>query len=48
MIDTEVIKPVVEWDERLQHMGAPGVHIFVLSDVELCQLAMEQLKEKFE
>ena len=47
VVDPSVIKPFVELVERLQAMGAPGVHIFVLSDVELCQLAMEKLKGRF-
>lgn len=46
-VDPVVIKPFVELVERLQVLGAPGVHIFVLSDVELCQLAMDQLKDRF-
>lgn len=46
-VDANVIPPFVELVERLQALGAPGVHIFVLSDVELCQLAMEKLKDHF-
>lgn len=47
VVNPDVIKPFVELVERLQDLGAPGVHIFVLSDVELCQLAMEQMRVKF-
>ena len=48
VVDPAVIKPFLELVQRLKSMGAPGVHIFVLSDVELCQLAMKQLKERFQ
>lgn len=47
VVDPSVIKPFVELVERLHELGAPGVHIFVLSDIELCQLAMKQLKDGF-
>lgn len=47
VIDPFVIKPFVELVMRLSDLGAPGVHIFVLSDVELCQLAMKDLKGRF-
>lgn len=46
-VDQMVIKPFVELVERLYDLGAPGVHIFVLSDVELCQLAIQKLKDIF-
>lgn len=44
-VDPSVVKPFIELVERLHQMGAPGVHIFVLSDVELCQLVVKQLKD---
>ncbi len=47
VVNPEVIGPFVELVEKLQKLGAPGVHIFVLTDVELCQLAMDQLKDRF-
>lgn len=48
VVNPDVIGPFVELVERLQKLGAPGVHIFVLADVELCQLAMKELKERFQ
>ena len=47
VVNPDVLPPFVELVERLHKLGAPGIHIFVLADVELCQLAMEKLKEKF-
>ncbi len=47
VIDPKVIEPFVELVDRLRDLGAPGIHIFVLSDVELCQLAMEKLKDRY-
>lgn len=47
VVDPQVIPPFIELVERLKNLGAPGVHIFVLSDVELCKIAMQSLKEKF-
>ncbi len=45
--DPAVITPFLELVDRLRAGGAPGVHIFVLSDVDLCELAMSQLRETF-
>lgn len=45
--DPQVIQPFLELVERLHQGGAPGVHIFVLSDVELFQQTMLELKERF-
>lgn len=42
-----VIEPFLELVERMKKLGAPGVHIFVLSDIELCQLTMRHLKEEY-
>lgn len=47
-LDTSVMVPFIELVDRLKKGGAPGVHIFVLSDVELCQIAMKDLKERFQ
>lgn len=47
-VQTSVIPPFIELVKQLKAKGAPGVHIFVLSDVELCQLTMAQLKEDFQ
>ncbi|MEM7645988.1 MAG: methylenetetrahydrofolate reductase [Pseudomonadota bacterium] len=46
--DPGVIKPFVELVDRLKDKGAPGIHIFVLADIDLCRLAMKDLKEKFQ
>ena len=48
VVNPSVIQPFLELVERLKDLGAPGVHIFVLSDIELCQLAMKQLKERYQ
>ena len=48
VVDPNVIPPFIELVDKLKKLGAPGIHIFVLTDVELCQLAMTQLKEKFQ
>ncbi len=47
-IDESVIAPFIELVERLQNCGAPGIHIFVLSDVDLCQTTMALLKKRFQ
>ena len=47
-VNPEVIKPFLELVERLKSLGAPGIHIFVLTDVELCQLAMDELKGRYQ
>ncbi|MCB0377257.1 MAG: methylenetetrahydrofolate reductase [Bdellovibrionales bacterium] len=47
VFDESVLEPFVELVERMQEHGAPGVHIFVLSDIELCQMAMKILKGKY-
>lgn len=47
-VNPDVIAPFAELVGRLQNMGAPGIHIFVLSDVELCQIAMAHLKERYQ
>lgn len=46
-VNPDVIIPFVELVEKLKKGGAPGIHIFVLADVELCQIAMEELKRRF-
>ena len=46
-IDFSVLHPFFELVEKLKFLGVPGVHIFVLSDIELCQKAIEILKEDF-
>lgn len=47
-VDENVIPPFIELVDRLKNLGAPGIHIFVLTDVELCQLAMKKLKDRFQ
>ena len=46
-VDQGVIQPFIELVERLKEAGAPGIHIFVLSDVEICQMAMGLLNRHF-
>lgn len=48
VVDPQVIEPFIELVRRLKEMGVPGIHIFVLTDVELCRLATKQLKERFQ
>jgi methylenetetrahydrofolate reductase (NADPH) len=48
VVNPDVIPPFLELVDRLQDMGAPGIHIFVLTDVELCQLAMEKMIGRYE
>ncbi|MCJ8275832.1 MAG: methylenetetrahydrofolate reductase [Bdellovibrionales bacterium] len=45
--EESVIEPFIELVDRMKKLGAPGVHIFVLTDIELCQLAMAQLKDSY-
>lgn len=47
VVDLSIVKPFVELVERLHELGAPGVHIFVLSDIELCHFVINQLKDSF-
>ncbi len=47
VVDESVVTPFIELVDRLKELGAPGVHIFVLTDVELCGLAMEKLKGRY-
>jgi methylenetetrahydrofolate reductase (NADPH) len=47
IIDMSVISPFLELVNKLKSNGAPGIHIFVLNDVELCSQAMQQLKKTF-
>jgi methylenetetrahydrofolate reductase (NADPH) len=47
-VNPQVLQPFLELVERLQQEAqAPGVHIFVLSDVELCQEAMTLLRQRY-
>lgn len=48
VVNPDVLTPFLELVERLKDGGAPGIHIFVLSDVELCQLAMKELIMRFQ
>ena len=43
----DVVAPFIELVDRMKKLGAPGVHIFVLTDVELCQMSMAHLKERY-
>lgn len=45
--DEAVIPPFLELVDHLKKMGAPGVHIFVLTDVDLTKSAMKLLKERY-
>ena len=46
-VDFSVLTPFFELVGRLKNLGVPGVHIFVLSDIELCQKTIKTLKESF-
>ena len=48
VVDPSVLEPFMLLIEKLKQMGAPGAHIFVLSDVELCGLAMKHLRESYQ
>ena len=43
VVDLKVLDPFVELVQRLKRAGAPGVHIFVLNDVELFRGALDRL-----
>ncbi len=47
IIDLSVLVPFLELVDRLKGGGAPGIHIFVLSDVALCQEAMKELQGRY-
>ncbi len=38
-----ILEPFYRLTERFKEAGAPGLHLFVLSDTELCCLALKQL-----
>ena len=44
-VNPEVLQPFFQMVEKLKEYGAPGIHIFVLYDSELCKLALENLME---
>ncbi len=44
-INLSVLSPFLQLVEKLKAFGIPGVHIFVLSDIELCQQAIKTLKQ---
>lgn len=46
-LDLKVLTPFLELVDRLKDAGAPGIHIFVLSDVTLCQKAMIELQGRY-
>jgi len=46
-LDLTALIPFVELVDRLKEVGAPGVHIFVLTDVALCQEAMKELQGRY-
>ena len=47
-INLSVLPPFFQLVEKLKTLGVPGVHIFVLSDIELCQEAIKTLKRDFQ
>ena len=43
-LDMSVLNPFFQLVEKLKTLGVPGIHIFVLSDIDLCQQAIKTLK----
>ena len=44
VVNLDVLPPFIELVERLKKAGAPGVHVFVLNDIELFSGALHQLQ----